>query len=128
MNETWLPIKGYENYLISNHGRVARILKSTYKTLKTFKRQAGGYLGRKNAKLMYHDKVSLYDKDSHKPKQFFIHRLVAAAFIPNPNKYPIVNHKDGNSLNNNVNNLEWCTYSYNLKEAYRLGNRKGNCK
>lgn len=49
-----------------------------------------------------------------------IHRLVAQAFIPNPNDYPIVNHKDGNRRNNKVDNLEWCTYSYNAKEAYKL--------
>lgn len=42
-----------------------------------------------------------------------VHRLVAKAFIPNPNNYPIVNHKDENPLNCNVDNLEWCTYQHN---------------
>ena len=42
-----------------------------------------------------------------------IHRLVAEAFIPNPNNYPCINHKDENKENNNANNLEWCTYKYN---------------
>lgn len=56
-----------------------------------------------------------------KGKHFSIHRLVAKTFIPNPNNYPVVNHIDGNKLNNNVDNLEWCTYSHNEIEAYRIG-------
>lgn len=43
-----------------------------------------------------------------------VHRLVAQVFLPNPNNLPCVNHKDENPANNNVNNLEWCSYSYNL--------------
>lgn len=56
-------------------------------------------------------------------KNCFIHRLVAEAFISNPNHYPVVNHKDENKQNNNVDNLEWCTYSYNLD--YNNSREKG---
>lgn len=49
-----------------------------------------------------------------KIKNYKIHRLVAEAFIPNPNNYPCVNHKDENPSNNCINNLEWCTHKYNM--------------
>lgn len=54
-------------------------------------------------------------------KDRFVHRLVATAFHPNPKKLPYVNHKDGNKLNNHYKNLEWCTASYNVSHAYRIG-------
>ena len=56
-------------------------------------------------------------------KSFNCHRLVAKAFIPNPDSLPEVNHKDGNKQNNNVYNLEWCTSSYNQLHANRTGLR-----
>lgn len=53
-------------------------------------------------------------------KSYQVHRLVAKLFIPNPNNYPIVNHKDENPSNNSVDNLEWCSYSYNLSYGNRI--------
>ena len=49
-----------------------------------------------------------------------VHRLVATLFLPNPHSYPCVNHKDENPHNNNVENLEWCTYSYNLSYGTKI--------
>lgn len=59
-------------------------------------------------------KINLNGKSKH----FYVHRLIAEEFIPNPNKLKCVNHKDGNKLNNKIDNLEWCTYSQNNQHAY----------
>ncbi len=63
----------------------------------------------------YRSSVKLI-KDGIK-KDYKVHQLVAKAFIENPNNYTIINHKDGNPLNNNANNLEWCTQAQNVKHA-----------
>jgi hypothetical protein len=52
---------------------------------------------------------------NQKPKMFRVHRLIATAFIPNPNNLPVVNHKNGDKLNNSISNLEWCTQMYNMQ-------------
>ncbi len=59
-------------------------------------------------------------------KNISVHRLIAIHYIPNPNNLPQVNHKNGNKLNNNIDNLEWCTASENANHAYNLGLRKYN--
>ena len=59
-----------------------------------------------------------------KKKTLKLHRVIANAFIPNPNKYPVINHIDGNPLNNTIENLEWCTQRANCQHAYDTGLHK----
>lgn len=112
--EVWEDIQGYEGYYqVSNLGRV----KSLYKGSAILK----GSVNNRG----YHT-VILY-KDG-KYKHFLKHRLVAQAFIPNPQKLPQVNHKDEDKSNNNVSNLEWCTNAYNNlyhDKAKRVGIKEG---
>ena len=62
-----------------------------------------------------------------KTKLFRVHRLVASAFIPNPNNYPVINHIDENPSNNCVSNLEWCSKSYNTKYSVHKRSQKVMC-
>jgi hypothetical protein len=106
MKEIWKDVVGYEGkYQISNLGRI-KSLKGTQKIKKSTINNRGY-------------RLTLL---GYKPrKSFYIHRLVAQAFIPNPNNYPQVNHIDGNKLNNCVDNLEWCSQLDNIRHAYRNG-------
>ena len=61
-------------------------------------------------------------------RKYFIHRVIAELFVPNPDNKPEVNHKDGNKTNNKADNLEWVTRSENMKRAYKLGLQKSSEK
>lgn len=112
--EIWKDVVGYEGlYQVSNLGNV----KSLERVVKRFVR--GKYISlypvkEKLLKLYINSNgyisVGLYNNGFN---SFEVHRLVAQAFIPNPDNLPCVNHKDENPKNNNVKNLEWCTYQYN---------------
>ena len=103
MKEIWLNIEGYSNYMISNYGRVKSLnyRRTGKEKILSLKKDKKGY---------YYITLS---KDGI-GRNYKIHRLVAQAFIPNPNNLPQVNHKDENPSNNCVENLEWCTNEYNL--------------
>ena len=100
--ETWKPVFGYEGgYDVSDQGRIRSFRKGFRGKILRMKSDKDGYLG-----------VSLYKEK--KPKCFRVHRLVAEAFIPNPDEKPVVHHKDENVQNNAVSNLEWVTNKENL--------------
>ena len=114
MEEQWRPIN--ERYEVSNFGNIRSYVDFHGKIgtvphlLKPHKGNNGYYM------------IMLYFKNKH--KYMPVHRLVATAFIPNPNNYRCVNHKDENKLNNSVDNLEWCTHKYNCNYGTRNGKIK----
>lgn len=114
--EIWKDVKGYEGlYQVSNLGNVKRFPYTTIgrtigKRSTYIKRFKGGILHPTLANNGYF--VINLTKNS-KQKIHYIHRLVAEAFLENHRNYPCINHKDECKTNNNVNNLEWCTYAYN---------------
>ena len=97
-----IKIKGFENYELYDTGDVFNTI--TGKQLKGSIRLNG------------YKEYRLSKNNQH--FGFYAHRLVAEHFIPNPNNLPVVNHKDGNKLNNNIDNLEWVSYSENSLHAY----------
>lgn len=110
-NEIWKPCVGFEPfYMVSNFGRVksVAVYSDKYKRIlmrpcQRVKKQETTRDGYKRVLLCY------YGKHYH----IGVHRLVAQAFIENPNNYPCINHKDEKPSNNHADNLEWCTYKYN---------------
>ena len=111
MQNEWKPVVGFEKlYQVNENGEI-----------KSMDRIITDCNGRTR---MWHGRIMKprFDKDGYKTIQLCqggkitqkkVHRIVAEAFIPNPNNYPVVNHKDENKENNEVSNLEWCTVKYN---------------
>lgn len=104
--EKWIWMKEYTNEMyISDHGRIK------------FK---DGRISTGSLSNMY-KRIHLTLIENNKEIHMLVHRLVAIYFLENPNKYPIVNHKDGVKSNNRVDNLEWCTHSHNTLHAHKTG-------
>ena len=104
--EEWKWIEGYEDeYKISNHGRI-KSFKGNKEKIMTLKRD-----GKDRYLMIALSKLG-------EVKYYLVHRLVAMAFIHNPNNLPQVNHIDGNTKNNHIKNLEWVTGAENIHHAY----------
>jgi hypothetical protein len=120
MQELWKPIVGWEGiYEVSNHGRVKSLSrismrgnpKVPHKLSERILKQAKNNTGR----------AIVYFKTEEKSTTLQVSRLVAIAFLDNPNKYTDINHIDGDCINNKIDNLEWCTRSYNIQHAWDTG-------
>lgn len=103
--EIWKTIDGFERYKVSNLSRILdtkrNVILVPYNHNKNYKRIA----------------LNKNKKQHH----LYFHRLLAYAFIPNPENKPFINHIDGNPSNNLISNLEWCTQKENVQHAYRTG-------
>lgn len=124
METKWQPVKGFEGfYEVSETGKVRSVTR---------------IVNSKNCKRIHKGRELKQAKDQDgyckiqlskggKVTTRAVHKLVAEAFIPNPDNFPVINHKDENKENNNVKNLEWCTVSYNTNYnmgAYRRANAR----
>ena len=110
MNLTKKPVPGYEDNYYLDPENMSVVNKKTGHILKP-QRDGAGYA-----------EVQLWKKNKGEHKM--LHRLFAEAYIPNPDNLPYINHKDENPMNYNLNNLEWCTQSYNQKYG-TANNRRG---
>lgn len=109
--EIWKPVKGYAGlYEVSNLGRLRSLPRKGTK---------GGIISPTYSNTKHYAHVPL--TKNAKVRTVSLHRIVAEAFIPNPENKPQVNHKDGNKRNNAVDNLEWATPEENMQHAFRTG-------
>lgn len=115
MKEIWKDVVEFEGlYQVSNYGRI--------KSLSNRSNHKEQIIMKQNINNKGYMQLTLCKNRKQITKK--VHRIVAEAFIPNPNNLPQVNHKDGNKQNNNVDNLEWCTNSYNQLHANKMGLNK----
>ncbi len=108
-NEQWKVIPGFDSYEISNTGKIRSHVRK--EIIMKPADNGVGYL-----------RVVLHQND--KKRSVYVHRLVASAFVENPDNKPLINHIDNNPLNNNADNLEWCTYKENSEWMVAQGRNK----
>lgn len=128
MTEEWRPIDGYEGYEVSSHGQVRSFWQERRPVLLANSHIMQGGLDQRGYRL-----IGLKRRvagSARRIKTHRLHRMVANAFIPNPDCLPQINHKDGDKLNNRVENLEWISNADNATHAaknnlYAAGLRSG---
>ena len=118
-NEMWMPVKGYEGqYEINEISEVRSLSNRNYYKIMPQRKGRGGY---------WTVRLSNKGKDA----TLYVHRLIGFSFIKNLLNKPMINHIDGNKLNNSIENLEWVTHAENMRHAYKLGlvvSLPGRCK
>jgi len=131
--EIWKDVNGYEGlYEVSNIGRVRSLPREVYVGGKTnICIRAGRVLKQGHAHGRHYKYLLVCLCKDQQRSMKRVHRLVAEAFIPNPDNLPMVNHKDENPSNNRVDNLEWCTAKYNsnygtAREKMKEARKKNN--
>ena len=118
IDEIWKPIEENPVYLVSNYGRVRTIDHPVWcKVNNSYSIRKGRFCTptNNNSKRYWRVGVQINNRQKH----LAIHRLVAKAFIPNPDNLPQINHIDGDKNNNKVPNLEWCNNAYNQAHAWK---------
>ena len=115
MKELWKDIEGYEGlYQVSSLGAIRSLDRYRNRPSKSGNMYIQRYKGKVLKQTLNDGYFTIYLHKDGVNKFYSVHRLVAKAFIPNPNNLPQVNHKDENKQNNCVENLEWCTAKYNV--------------
>lgn len=123
MKEIWKDVEGYEGYYqISNYGNVKSLERKVIRKDGVVQIRSERIMSKRLNNDGY---IVAKFNVNKKSKSVAVHILVAKHFIPNPNNYSEVNHKDCNRKNNKVDNLEWCTHQQNIEYSKKLGHYKG---
>lgn len=122
MKEVWKHVFGFKGkYVISNKGRV----KSLARIIRRYNAMSGCYdkypVKEKILKQRVYEYPKVYLSGGDKSRPYSVHRLMAEAFIPNPENKPEINHKNGIKTDNRISNLEWCTTAENRRHAVANG-------
>lgn len=118
--EEWKDIPGYKGiYQASNLGRIKSLSRIVYLPKRKINRRQKEIILTFNPKTKQYPKVSLHNNSEHEVRT--IHNIIGLLFVPNPNKLPFLNHKNGIKTDPRACNLEWCSHLENIRHAFKNG-------